>query len=880
MKSTFFIIFTTMLLMSSCLSNHSAAYFEQSINDSWQMVASKDLKVGGKIISANDFDTNNWINLQLPSTVLAAMVKAGIYNNIYFSNNLDSIDTAQFEGSWWYRKEFKIEDFSKDEFYTLFFEGINYRANIWLNGELIANSDTIEGPYRMFKINISKHAQSTNVLAIEVFPPMRGDLTIGFVDWNPNTPDNNMGLWRGVKLMRSHAVEIRNVVVNSKIDLENYSWANLQFDIELENKSNQQFEGVVKANIEEDIHFELNIALGPKEVKRIKLNAQSMPQLRIEQPRLWWPVNMGKPELYNFDISVYNQRNNLSHQKHDRFGIRQVSDTTFMHNNELVRGYIINGKRILLRGGGWVDDMTLSDSDEKVRAQVAYVKHMNLNTIRLEGFWGNSKALYDACDENGVLLMIGLSCQWEWEAYSGRPETDFMSVETDHDIALIAQSFQDQVKWGMNHPSIFLWVYGSDKLPSPKFETHLNNYIRKYDNDRCILASCKSRWQENDALQTSSISGSPGSKMLGPYDYVPPVYWYDNNRLGSAYGFNTETGPGAQVPPIESLRKMLPADDVDKINEKAWQYHSGRNQFQTLDNFLTAYNQRYWKSETADEFAFNVQMSNYEAMRAMFEAFEINRNSVATGLVQWMLNSAWPNTMWQLYDWYLNPNGAFYGAKTACQPLSVIYNYANQKLFWSNSTANEQKLNVTLKIFDNSSKLIFQKNELILFNAFDVQEWLDVKQLNIDEFHFLSLQLKDENENLVAENFYWLSASPDLLDYSKSTWYNTPQRGYANFSQLQTLNKTKVKYSVKTSKNGNDHKTEITLTNLSDRISFFNEMRMVDSTTNENILPVFWSDNYVSLLPNETKTFTVNYKTDAKTKPLFVVRGLNSVFSH
>lgn len=855
----------------------SPLQFETYINDAWQLIPSSKTNTDGATISQADFESPYFIQTQLPSTVLSALVKAGVYENIYYADNLEKIDTVQFTQSWWYRKVFKIEQFSELEMYEIFFEGINYRANIWLNGVLIASKDSIEGPYRMFSFDITKLAQTENVLAVEVFPPAKSDLTIGFVDWNPNTPDKNMGIWRGVKLLRSRGVVIRNITVKSDIDLQNFSKASLQLQIEIENKSNKLFNGRIITNIGNGISFDEQIEINANETKVVTLTEKQQPKLAIKKPRIWWPIHMGDQELYTIEMSILSDKNELMHKKNDRFGIRQISDFTFMHNNELVRGYKINGKRLLLRGGGWVDDMTLADTDEKVRSQVEYVKHLNLNTIRLEGFWGNSKALYEACDELGILLMVGLSCQWEWEAYSGRPESKYMSVETDEDIKLISQSFQDQVRWGMNHPSIFLWVYGSDKLPSPKFEASLNAYIKAYDNDRCILAACKSRWQENDQFQISEISGNPGSKMLGPYEYVPPVYWYENNRLGSAYGFNTETGPGAQVPPIESLQKMLRPEDLDKINQTGWQYHTGRNQFQTLDIFLQTYNNRYWESKTADEFAFNVQMSNYEAMRAMFEAFEINRYGSATGVVQWMLNSAWPNTMWQLYDWYLNPNGAFYGAKTACQPLSVIYNYANKALYWTNRTAQDELVQLECKVYDNSSNLIFEKSELVNLKSFDVQKWIDLSVSPKSNLYFLSIQLKDQKANILFNNFYWLSKISDAMDYTQSTWYFTPQTIYAQFSDLKKIETAKLRYDINIIKDGENEKMLVQLQNVSDKISFFNEMRVIDTETNQNILPVFWSDNYVSLLPGEKRTYSVTYKKP-KARPRFVISGMNTEF--
>lgn len=872
-KSPLFGYLLIALMLVSCSVNH--AENEIPLNSDWQLVHNNALTVGGKEISSSTFKPVEWYTIQLPSTVFAGLCQANIYQDIYFSDNLTRIPTEQFEQSWWYRKEFTIESYQSNRFYELFFEGINYRANIWVNGQLVAEAATIEGPFSTHKVDITPYAQKQNVVAVEVFPPQKSDLTIGFVDWNPNTPDKNMGLWRGVNLVQSGAVSIENIAISTaKLDLVNYTQAELQINLELKNKSAKTQKGVAKVTIEQGIQLEVPYLLEANETKQLLLTTKEYPTLTIDKPRVWWPVHMGLPELYTGEVAVYTT-DGPSFTRKERFGIRTIEDYTMAYGDELLRGYKINGVKTLIKGGGWVDDMTLADTDQKVRAQVEYVKHMNLNTIRLEGFWGNSKELYNACDENGILLMIGLSCQWEWEGYSGRPEHKFMNVDSPEDIALIAQSFQDQVKWGMNHPSIFLWVYGSDKLPTPEFERALNEKIKEYDKDRCILASCKSRWQEDDNKQISEVSGSPGVKMLGPYEVVPPVYWYQDKNLGGAYGFNTETGPGAQIPPMESIKKMLAEKDIPLINGEGWQYHCGRNEFQTLDKFLENYEARYWKAASVEEFAFEVQLSNYELIRAMFEAFEVNRTNVSTGIIQWMLNSAWPEMYWQLYDWYLNPNGAFYGTKTACQPLNLIYNYENKGVYWNNTTPHAKTATAEIRVYDNQSKLIHEERLPVSLKAYSVELLSSLAQLKSpSDVYFLSLRLYDESQQALANNFYWLAAKEDKLDYTKSTWFYTPQTQYASYKGLKELAPAAIVPHYITEEKGDKGVMTVQLTNPSDHIAFFLEMRVIDAKSQENILPVFWSDNYVSLLPGESRTFKAEY--DAKgLQPTLLVEGIN-----
>ena len=521
----------------------------------------------------------------------------------------------------------------------------------------------------------------------------------------------------------------------------------MALDVEIKNHSAENVSGSFNAKIDKNINVNVPYSLSPNESKRIVLDKSTNKELQIKNPRVWWPSNMGDPELYTAYFSLFVD-GKLSHNKSERFGIRQISDYTFDINGITHRGYTINGKKLLLKGGGWVDDLLLADTDEKVRAQVEYVKDMNMNLIRLEGFWGNSKELYDACDENGILLMIGLSCQWEWTSYCNRPENDFMCVVDEHDINMVTQSFQDQVKWGINNPSIFVWAFGSDKLPIPALETSLINAIRDYDKERCILSSCQN--------VRSDVSGPSGSKMFGPYEYVPPIYWYIDTKHGGAYGFNTETGPGAQIPPIESLKRMLKPEDLPLVNKEGWQFHSGRNEFQNLDKFLHNYENRYWKETNVEDFAFNVQMSNYEAVRAMFEAFVVKRNSGATGVVQWMLNSAWPEMVWQLYDWYLNPNGAYFGTKTANKPLNLIYNYGDKNIYMSNSLFEDKSLTAQIQLYDIQSKKIIDERIPLTVKAESVESIFSLSDLAVpSDVYFLSMKLFDTSnpENEIANSF-------------------------------------------------------------------------------------------------------------------------------
>ena len=319
----------------------------------------------------------------------------------------------------------------------------------------------------------------------------------------------------------------------------------------------------------------------------------------------------------------------------------------------------------------------------------------------MEGFWGSSEKLYELADRYGVLVMVGFSCQWEWKDYLGKEvDENFGGILTEEDMKLTVTYLRDQVLWLRNHPSIFVWALASDMLPKPELEKRYRAELASIDTTRPILAATK--------LFESEISGTTGVKMNGPYEYVTPNYWYVDKKNGGAFGFDTEVSPGAQPPPAESIQRMFsrehywPVDDV-------WNFHCGRNEFNSMDRYMDAFNKRYGASENFDEFTMKSQAANYEAVRGMFEAFGV-RKPISTGVVMWMLNAAWPKMFWQLYDYYLMPGGAFYAARKANQPLNIVYDYGDHSVYLVNDTYNKYSdLQTEVKIISTDSKELFTK---------------------------------------------------------------------------------------------------------------------------------------------------------------------------
>ncbi len=863
---------------------HDSPY-QRSLSEGWLIQASANVGSRGESISRLGFDTRDWSAVSVPSTVLATLVEKGKYPDPYTGMNLKTIPREPFESPWWYRTEFELSAAEVEETVLLEFDGINYGADIWLNGRQIATADQARGAFRRFQYDVSQVvAPGVNALAVDVVPPQPGDFTLGFVDWNPPPPDRNMGLFRPVRLRLCGGVSLENPFVCTDLNLETLREARLTVSVEVVNHDDKAVRGVLEGSIE-DIHFRREIHLSSCETKTEVFSAEEHPQLHVIEPRIWWPHDMGKPELYSLDLR-FTVASQVSDARVVRFGIRDVAD---YRTPEGHRGFKINGRQLLIKGAGWTDDLLLADTPQTLEAELQYVRHMNLNCIRCEGIWGKDQTLYDLCDEYGILMMVGWSCHWEHEQYLGKPVDErYGGATTPEDIELVSRSWRDQLLWLRNHPSIFVWAVASDKLPVPELERKYLDIFNACDPTRPYLASTGGVGSEQRIVckeeLTSEVSGSAGVKMLGPYEYTPPVYWYTDTRRGGAYGFNTETSPGAVVPTLESLQKMIPPEHLWPVDEY-WRFHCGLNEFNTLDKYRGAIAERYGAAETVEEFARKAQTLNYELMRPMFEAFRVSTGR-ATGVIQWMLNAAWPKMYWQLYDWYLMPTGAFYGAKKACEPQQLIYHYGDQSvhLVGAGPRACPDGFRATtggcpyadIRVYDIESRLLLAAHLPLEIEDGTSRSIFKLPRLErLSTTYFLSLQLQGANGAELARNFYWLSTNPDVLDYQAKVepWeYYTPSREYAGLTLLNDLPPAQVEVEYDSGDDGTEVRVE--LANRSDRIAFFIELLLTEPDSDEPTVPVFWQDNYVSLLPDETRVVSATFPS-AKQKPILQVRGWN-----
>jgi exo-1,4-beta-D-glucosaminidase len=867
-----------LLLIFALGSCHKPAHVEDKLlSDNWSIISSKKTDLDGAALSSSaNLDLSKWVRTKVPTTVMGALVEAGVIKDPFFGKNLENIPATEFQDPWWFRTTFELEKFDGgNELARLQLDGINYRANIWLNGTLVASQDSVYGAFRQFDLNISKAAKAgINTLAIEIFPPKPRDFYMGFVDWAPTPPDKYMGIFREVRIKRTALVSMDHIFVAPDVDMATLKSATLKVSADVTNYSEETEKVEISGNIE-NISFKSDFPLNPGETKPVVFD------LKVDNPRLWWPNGLGKAEMYDLKMEL-KVHHLLADQHANRFGIRKIE--TYL-TKDTVRGYKVNGREVLIKSGGWVDDLFLRYMPEKDASQIRMVKEMHMNSIRFEGIWGNNHHIFDLCDENGILMLVGWSCQWEWPDYLGLEMKPFQGdasqtiaegVEhngvklTTKEEDLLAHYLKDQVIWLRNHPAILTWATGSDAYPKTELEAKYNEVLKVYDPTRPLLIS--------SGNFTSKISGPSGMKMNGPYEYVPPVYWYEDKKTGGAFGFNSETGPGPQIPPIWCIKQMMPDEKLWPPLNDQWDFHSGRKDFGSVKVYLAAMNKRYGEPRNLEELALKSQLMNYEAIRPMFEAHVVNK-PISTGVVQWMLNSPWPEFYWQLYDYSLMPTGALYGTKKACAPLNLMYNYFDKKVYVSNDARGSmENFDAEISLWNIRSEKIFEKSVKVTVPENKSQQVSELPALKGDhEVYFLDLKLKNPAGEVVADNFYWLSTQPDLMAWDKYLWFYTPQKAFADFTKINGMTPVKLEVTKAETKEGEEGTITLTLKNPAKAISFFTEIVLEKKAAGAPVLPQFLNDNYISLLPGETKTVVIKYhlKDLAGDQPVVKIQGIN-----
>ena len=844
------------------------------LHDGWQLQSACRLQASGDAISVAGFQPDGWLKTTVPSTVLAAQAADGVIPDPYYGMNLRQIPgttyaigkifanmpmdpSSPYHCGWWYRTEFTVPAAAHSgERQWLHFGGINYRGDVWVNGQKVADSSAVAGAYRTYDFDVTDVVKSgaKNVLAVETFAPTEKDLGINWVDWNPCPPDKDMGLWGGVDLESTGTVTLRSPLAVTHFSNDTLKTAELTVYAELQNASDRPVKGVVAGTVA-GIKVEQAVELAAHEDRTVVFAPDHFAQLNIHDPRPWWPRQMGDPHLEHLTMS-FREGDVVTDEKSVDFGIREITSELTANGSRLFR---VNGKPILIRGAGWSQDMLLRTNEHRLKDQFRLVEDMNLNTIRLEGKL-ETDDFFKIADHDGILVMLGWCCCDHWEHWK-----DW----TADDLKIASESLRAQMLRLRHHASLLVWLNGSDNAPPANVE-------RAY-----LDIEAETRWPNpilSAASQQDTAGGGPnGVKMTGPYDYVAPSYWYVDKQNGGAYGFNTETSPGPAIPSLASRAKFLTDPQAWPPTED-WSYHFGSGKFADLTVLDEAMNAVYAKPHSAADYERISQTMEYDSERAMFEAYSRNKYN-STGVIQWMLNNAWPSMIWHLYDYYLDADAGYFGTKKACEPLHIQYSYDDRSIVVVNSTYDRvADLHASVDVHNVAWKQLYKQDAIVDAGADSSQIAFNIPDslyAGADRTFFIDLTLTNSAGKVVSRNFYWVPGTLTTFDWPKTDYTHTPAARHEDLTELANLPAAKLLAHAEMVKTMRGREVRVELENPSAALAF--QVSAAVRTSNGGLIaPVLWSDNWVEVVPVEKRVLTALLPDAGADSPVVEIGSWNA----
>jgi exo-1,4-beta-D-glucosaminidase len=842
------------------------------LHEGWRLQSACKLQAGGDAIAAAGFAVDDWLKTAVPSTVLAAQAAAGAVPDPYFGSNLRQIPGATYpigkdfsnlpmpadspyHCGWWFRTQFTAPAAAADQRFWLHFGGINYRAELWLNGQKIADEKAVAGAYRTYDFDVTESLKpgKENVLAVETFAPTEKDLGINWVDWNPCPPDKDMGLWGAVDLVATGAVTVRSPMAVAHFHDGALDEADLTVYAELHNASGRPVKGVVSGTAA-GVRFEQPVELAAQEDRTVAFSPEQFPVLRIHNPKLWWPWQMGEAHLERLTVSFTEQGEQTDEQSL-QFGIREITSELTSNGSRLFR---VNGKPILIRGAGWSQDMLLRTDDARLRDQLRLVRDMNLNTIRLEGKLETDE-FFHLADEQGILVMLGWCCCDHWEHWR---------EWTPDDLTVATASLRSQMLRLRRHPSLLVWLNGSDNPPPANVESAYLQVEAETHWPNPVLSSA--------SATPTSVTGQSGVKMTGPYDYVAPSYWYVDQHEGGAFGFNTETSPGPAIPSLASRQKFLPDPDAWPPTAN-WALHNGGGEFVNLNVLNNAMEAVYAKPKSAAEYERIAQTMEYDSERAMFEAYSKNKYT-STGVIQWMLNNAWPSMIWHLYDYYLDADAGYFATKKACEPLHIQYSYDDRSIVVVNSTYEAAEgLHATMSVHDPQWNELYTAQTTVDSGPDSAQRVFTIPDKiysGAERTFLIDLKLSDAAGRVVSRKFYWVPGTLTTFDWTKTEYNTTPAERHEDLTAMANLPAAQVAASAEIETAPRGREIHLHLNNTS-AVLAFQVRAAVRTATGGLIAPVFWSDNWIEITPGEATTLTALLPADSPAAPTIQIDGWN-----
>jgi hypothetical protein len=892
-----------------------------TIQGGWKLAAAPTVNATGEEISKPNFAAKDWLTATVPGTVLTTMIDRGIYPDPdYGLNNLAIPETLAHQ-DYWYRVAFKVPAAARGQHLTLTFNGVNYAAEVWLNGKKLGG---FTGAFLRGKFDVTSlvSASDENVMAVRVSPPPHPGIAheqsikagpgenggIEVIDgptfsaaegwdWIPGIRDRNTGIWQDVTLSATGPVEVGDLQVITTLPKPDRSEADIEIDAPLSNTAETAIDGDLTASFD-NVSVTKHVHLAPGETV-VRLEPADYAQLKVQNPKLWWPNGCGEPALHtlrvgfsigskesaerqidfgmrevSYETSLFDATGHLRRvevlpaRTHDsglalidesHEGIRQIDDKTpnqmppgqplpeyFRHAwvHSLAPGALdspsvravesgwpgtdivikVNGVRIAARGGNWgMDDSRKRVSVEHLEPYFRLHRDAHVNIIRNWMGQDTEESFYALADKYGLMVWNDF-----WDS------TQNYNLEAQ-DPQLFLENARDTISRFRHHPSIVVWCGRNEGVPQPIINEGLATLVRTLDHTRYYTGS----------------SNQVNLRNSGPYQFQPLETYYRINR-----GFSVELGIPS-VPTLESLESFIPESDRWPISD-TWAYHdwhqSGNG---AVAPFLAHMDTEFGAPSSLEDFERKAQMLDYVGHRAIFEGFAAHLWEPNSGRMIWMTQPAWPSMEWNFLSWDYDTQSSFYGTQKACEPVHAQLDLADNSVDLIN-LGEAHSYKVETRVVGLDGKILSDQTNRVeaSSNARTPIGKPDLEKLADGHTILIALKVADADGAPVSDNLYWWSKQESSL------------------RELDALANVKLSASATMAATSGERQASIKLENTGTVPALLVKLTLKDAATNDRILPAYYSENYVSLLPGESRTVTVAFPA-GESKPEIALRGWN-----
>jgi len=883
----------------------------------FELQSSVLISSSGEEISTVDYKSKvYWFPVTVPSTVLTGLVANHIYpdpysgmNNMLIPDASDEFnkkynleqfsylpnDPNPWKKPYWYRTSFDVPVSDQGRHFQLIFKGINYRAAVWVNGKQIADSTQMAGMFAEYGLDVSSiiNAGAKNSMAVKIYPldypglpsteqlkalgdfypngGPTGDIgknvtmlcSVGW-DWIPPVRDRNMGIWLPVYLRTTGEVTISTPKLVTELpNLPDTSLAKLSLNLTLLNHNNSDENGKLTVIITPEnftgkpVQFIKTVTVAKNSRTVVDLNSDNTKEFNFAKPNLWWPNGHGKANLYKLRLK-YSNSLGVSDDTSFVFGLRSVSTKAVNVNGSWRRDFYVNGRKVQLVGGAWVPDMMLNRDSTRYDYEMHLCRNANVNLVRI---WGGGVTpcdeFFEAADRYGLMV-------WSDFWVTGDTQGEFKgSADWPLEGDVFKKNVTSTILRIRNHPSLLVWTGGNEGHARKELYDFMRNSIIYLDGTRPFIPSSSGFAKLPAGWDMSWPDNQPtGVYSGGPYTWQDPLVYYKKAIAGRDWVFKDETGIPSQ-PPYNIMSKIIPDLVWDRTLpfplNNTWGYHDAATGNGKWNLYYNEMVKRFGEPSGMENFGDKMQIMNAIGYQGIFEAAGHKLNDIG-GVMLWKLNAAFPSVVWQVYDWYLMPNAGYYFMQRACEPLHIQLNLVNNMITVINrSYKPASNLTAQVDLFNLDSKSVHHALVTLSLGASEVKETNSISEAltGAKGVTFVILNLKDASGRVVSHNTYWLSENGD-------------------YKELNDLPKTTLKAKVlKSEKIKSENRWTLQISNTSDRIAFFVRSQVI--VNGEEILPCFWSDNYITLAPSESTTVTVScpaIKLNAN-KPAIKISGWN-----